>query len=112
MNNPTTIDIEEVKSILGYKNNKHDEYLSVMMPLIFDHVTAHCNNNFTSKSGELIVPGGVRLFVAKACEHNMQNVGLKSRSMGSVSYSYELEFPETFYKYIRPYKRLRFHASR
>lgn len=112
MYNPTIIEIEEIKSILGIKNTKHDEYLSIMIPILLEHVTAFCNNNFTSRTGEVDVPGGVRLFIAKACEHNMQNAGLKSRSMGSVSYSYELEFPLSLTSYIRPYKRLRFHASR
>lgn len=111
MNNPTTINIEEVKSILGYKNNKHDEYLGIMFPILLEHATAYCNNNFVSnQTGNVEVPGGVRLWIAKACEHNMQQTGLKSRSMGSVSYSYELEFPSSLMSYLRPYKRLRFHA--
>lgn len=103
----STIEIEEIKSILGIKNSKHDEYLNVMIPILLEHVTAFCNNNFADN-----IPGGVRLFIAKACEHNMQNAGLKGRTMGTVSYSYELEFPSSLMSYIRPYKRLRFHALR
>lgn len=106
MSNPT-IGIEEVKKILGMKDTKHDEYLSVMIPILLEHASSFCNNDFTDN-----IPGGVKLWVAKACEHNMQNAGLKGRTMGSVSYSYELEFPLSIMSYLRPYKRLRFHALR
>lgn len=110
---PTVFEIEEIKTILGIKNSIHDEYLSIMVPILFEHVTAFCNNNFVSnRTGIVEVPGGVRLWIAKACEHNMQNAGLKGRTMGSVSYSYELEFPSSIMSYLRPYKRLRFHATR
>lgn len=110
MAEPTVVGIEEIKMILGIKNTKHDEYLTIMIPILFDHVIAFCNNDFVSNTGLAEVPGGVKLWIAKACEHNMQNAGLKGRSMGSVSYSYELEFPSSIMSYLRPYKRLRFHA--
>lgn len=113
MAEPTVFNFEDIKKILGIKNTKHDEYLTVMVPILFDHVIAFCNNDFISKeSGLVVVPGGIKLWIAKACEHNMQNAGLKGRTMGSVSYSYELEFPSSIMSYLRPYKRLRFHALR
>lgn len=107
-----TMNVEEIKTILGIKDARHDDYLNTMIPILYEHVTAICNNDFASKTGEIVVPGGVCLFIAKACEHNMQNAGLKGRTMGTVSYSYELEFPSSLMSYIRPYKRLRFHALR
>lgn len=110
---PTQLDMNDVKTILGIRDSKDDEYLAIMIPILIEHVVAYCNNSFVdSLTGTLILPGGVKLFIAKACEHNMQQAGLKSRSMGSVSYSYDLEFPESLNKYLRPYKRLRFHATR
>lgn len=113
MAEPAIVKVEEIKTILGIKDAKHDEYLIIMIPILLEHVIAICNNSFISElTDEVIVPGGVRLFIAKACEHNMQNAGLKSRTMGSVSYSYELEFPLSIMSYLRPYKRLRFHALR
>lgn len=111
MDEPTVIDIEEVKKIIGFKTDKHDEYLTTIIPLLFEYVVAYCNNDFTSK-GEVVMPGGVKIFIAKACEHNMQSAGLKGRAMGTVSYTYELEFPESIIRFLRPYRRLKFHASR
>lgn len=101
------IDIEEIKTIIEIKDSKHDVYLATMIPLVLEHVTDFCNNSFPDG-----IPGGVRIFIAKVCEHNIQNAGLKSRTMGSVSYSYELEFPSSLMRFIRPYRRLKFHASR
>lgn len=110
---PTSFEIEEIKTILGIQGTKDDSYLEVMVPILYEHASAFCNNLFIDDvTGLVSIPGGVRLFAAKACEHNMNQAGLKSRSMGSVSYSYDLEFPESINRFLRPYKRLRFHAIR
>lgn len=105
--------IDEVKAIMKIQGEDHDMFLSVMVPILEEHVIDHCNNQFTKDSyGDNVYPGPVKLFIAKALEFNMQAVGLKGRSMGSVSYTYDLEFPGTLYQYLRPYRRLKFHASR
>ncbi|MFL0365376.1 phage head-tail connector protein [Pseudobacillus sp. 179-B 2D1 NHS] len=83
-----------------------------MIPLLIEWLKVYCNNPFTNPSGKEILPGGVRIFIAKACEYNMNKAGITSRSMGSVSYSYNLDFPESMIRYIRPYKRVKFHATR
>lgn len=108
---PTQDEIDEVKQILGWSDK--DEYLATMIPLLVDHVIEYCNNPLgQNQTPPTKLPGAVRLFIAKACEHNTLKAGLKSRTMGSVSYSYDLEFPESLNKYLRPYRRLKFHASR
>jgi hypothetical protein len=104
---------DEVKTILRIQDEGHDMYLSVMVPILEQHVIDHCNNQFTKDShGEVVYPGPVKLFIAKACEFNMGATGLKGRSMGSVSYTYDLEFPGTLYQYLRPYKKVKFRAFR
>ena len=105
--------IDEVKAIARIQGEDHDMFLSVMVPILEQHVIDHCNNRFTKDSyGDNVLPGPVKLFIAKAAEFNMQKAGLKGRSMGTVSYSYDLEFPGTLYQYLRPYRRMKFHASR
>lgn len=110
---PTQDEIDEVKKINGWKGIEHDEYINTMLPILYEHIPVTCNNDFIdTETGLVKFPGGVRLFVAKAIEHNMQKSGLKSKSMGSVSYSYDLDFPSSPITYLRPYRRLKFHASR
>lgn len=105
--------IDEVKGILRIQGEDHDMFFSIMVPILEEHVIEHCNNRFTKDSyGETVLPGPVKLFIAKAAEYNMQKTGLKERSMGSVSYSYDLQFPDSLYKYLRPYKRIKFYANR
>ena len=104
---------EEVKAISPKLSEGHDVFLSVMVPILSEYVIDYCNNQFTKNSyGEVVFPGAVKLFIAKACEFNIQSTGLKERKMGSVSYSYDLEFPNSLEKLLRPYRRMRFHASR
>lgn len=110
---PTADQIKEIKLINGEQGTGKDEYYRAMLPIIFDEVKEHCNNTFgETESGPPALPGGVKLFMAKAIQFNENKAGLKGRSMGSVSYSYETEFPESLYKYLRPYRKVKFRVQR
>lgn len=98
------MDITQVKNILGITSDRHDNYLAEVVPLFLEIAEERTNNTFTA--GE--EPAGVKLFVAKACEYNMQESGLKSRTLGDVSYTYETDFPPSVLKHLRPYKKVRF----
>lgn len=106
--------LTEVKAISPKLSEGHDVYLSVMVPMLEEYVIGLCNNKKFTKNayGDIVLPGPVKIFIAKACEYNMQAVGLKERSMGSVSYSYDLEFPNTLHQYLRPYRKVKIHVSR
>jgi hypothetical protein len=105
--------IDEVKTILRIQDGGHDMYFSVMVPILEEYVVGHCNNRFTAdEHGEIVFPGPVKLFIAKAAEYNMQKSGLKGRTMGTVSYTYDLDFPPTLHQYLRPYKRMKFYVGR
>lgn len=113
---PTQQDVEEIKAINGIPSteDKHDAYIMTMLPLLLEDAMAQTNNAFGGihDDGTLRLPGGVKIYLAKAIEHSLLKVGLKSRSMGSVSYSYDLDMPASVTKYLRPYKKVKFHASR
>lgn len=111
---PTESDVAEVKAILNQSGTQNDEYIRTMLPLLLEDVMVYTNNDFggIQEGGKLRIPGGVKIYLAKALEHNLLKAGLKSRSMGSVSYSYDLEFPESLKKYLKPYRKVKFHASR
>lgn len=98
------MDITTVKNILGITSNRHDAYLAEVVPLFLEIAQDRTNNTFLE--GE--EPAGVKIFVAKACEFNMHQAGLQSRTMGEVSYSYETDLPKSVTKHLNPYKRVRF----
>ncbi|PPA70040.1 phage head-tail connector protein [Jeotgalibacillus proteolyticus] len=105
--------LEDIKTIPAFSNGKHDSFLAFMVPALEEWIKEYCNNHFeTSPNGETKYPGGAKIFIAKACEHNMTKAGLSGRSMGSVSYSYDLEFPESLKMYLRPYRKLKFVRQR
>lgn len=113
--NPTAADIAEIKAINGVAvdDYKHDQYIGTMLPLLLEAVMAHTNNNFNIQAdGTLRIPGGVKIYLAKAIERNTMKAGLKSRSMGSVSYSYDTAVPEELKAFLAPYKKVKFHAQR
>lgn len=97
------MDISKVKMMLGINNSKHDEYLNEVIPLFIAQAEALCNTTFNRDA----LPSGVTLYVAKAIEFNMKPVTLKSRSMDSVSYSYNTELPRSVSQYLAPHRKLR-----
>lgn len=102
------MDIEEVKRILGVpeSNTRYDEYLTTVVPLFVEHVKAYCNRSFTDEDGVEDLPGGVKIAVAKWAESNMQKSGLRSRTTGQVSYTYDTDIPDSIRKMLAPYRRL------
>lgn len=113
---PTHSDIQDIKAINGIPSNesKHDQYIETMLPMLLESVIAETNNNFggVRSDGSIDLPGPVKIYLAKAIERSTMTTGLKSRSMGSVSYSYDTSVPDELRGYLRPYKKVRFHASR
>lgn len=108
-------DVAEIKAIQNIDSTvtAHDAYIRTMLPLLLESVMAYTNNNFDITSeGVMRIPGGVKIYIAKAIERNGMQTGLKSRSMGSVSYSYDTSVPDELKGLLAPYKKVRFHASR
>ncbi|CAI6313180.1 phage head-tail connector protein [Bacillus subtilis] len=95
------MDIQQVKRMIGITTDKHDAYLSEVVPILIEYASDFCKNNF--ELGTL--PAGVKIFVAKATEYNMTPSGLSGRSMGDVSYSYNTEFPQHIMKNLYPYRK-------
>lgn len=102
------MDLATVKKLLGINTDKHDGYLTEIIPILIDYAKEFCNNKFLDENNAEELPGGVKLFVAKAAQFNMNPAGVKGRSMGGASYSYDTDFPESIMKLLRPYKRVRF----
>lgn len=102
------MNIAEVKALLGITTSKHDDYLDAVVPIFVEDAKAKTNNDFLDAEGREVLPGPVKLYVAKACQYNMNETGLKSYRMGEVSYTYETEFPPSITDLLKRYKRVRF----
>lgn len=97
----------EIKELLGLNTNKHDVYIEAMVPILAEYAKDYCNNSFFIGNEE-VIPGPVKLFVAKAIEYNMNPAGVSGRSMGGASYSYETDFPPSITRLLKPYRKVRF----
>lgn len=98
---------DEVKAILDYSSTKHDNYITTCIPLFVEFAQDYCNNQFKNESDQIELKGGVKLFVAKAVEFNLNKSGQKSRDFGEVRYSYDTDFPPSLLKLLQPYSRIR-----
>jgi hypothetical protein len=96
-----------VKKILNISTTKYDTYFDTVIPMIEDDVKAETNRDFIDDdTGEVVYPGGIKLLIAKIAEHGIKESGLKSRSMGNVSYEYDTDVPDNLKRKIRKYRRL------
>lgn len=112
---PSQADVDEIKGIMEMDSgdSSKDAYILTMLPLLLESVMVYTNNNFNIQAdGTLRIPGGVKIYLAKAIERNTMTTGLKSRSMGSVSYSYDNSVPDELRGFLKPYRKVKFHASR
>lgn len=67
-----------------------------------------CNNSFLNDAGTEVLPPGVKIFISKAQEYLQNKSGVRERTMGSVSYTYEMDFPPALLRLLRPYKKVKF----
>ena len=111
--NPTSDDVAYVRDRFGWNVDK-DELIREDLKAAYSFVVEYTKNDFggVQPDGSIDVPDGVRLFMAKFIELNSTNSSLKSRSMGTVSYTYQSEMPAALMSLLRPYKRIRFRALR
>lgn len=76
------------------------EHYKVLAPIYFDVACAYCHTKLDYKNKS------VQLFIAKAIQYYSHNIGIASRSMGTVSYSFETNLPESVLRVIKPFKKV------
>ncbi|QFR56230.1 head-tail adaptor [Bacillus phage 000TH010] len=100
------MDIQQVKRLNGITNDKYDEYLTEIVPLLVEFAKDECHNPFIDKDGNEKLPAGVKIFVAKAAEFYMAKTGLTGRSMDTVSYNFATELPGTILRNLNSYRKM------
>ncbi|MFP7199685.1 hypothetical protein SFC08_01810 [Lysinibacillus halotolerans] len=103
---PTDDELNELKLLNNENGVNHDAFYRALAPILFETAQEYCNQEWLPEE----MPGGVKLFIAKAIQFNKNPTGLSGRKMGTVSYSYNTEFPTAIWTYLRPHKRVRFHV--
>lgn len=81
---------------------------------ILEEVRDITNNNFI-KDNEVVYPYSVKKYVADVLEYYQRpevKRNLKSRSMGTVSYTYNDSVPDYISNALNRYKRAKFHVYR
>lgn len=90
---------DKLKQLTGAEDN----YIQTMIPILLDYVNNDLRTDYTKEE----LPAGIVMFMAKAIEFNKGNGGLDSYSMGSVSYSFNMDFPASIYSLLKPYRKIR-----
>lgn len=103
------MDIQQVKDILQITTNNHDPYLATVIPLFEEKIKSRANTRFVDSNGVEELPIDLQHTLAKWIQWDMTvKAGLKARSMGEVSYTYDNEIPSFVKTDIAPYRKVRF----
>lgn len=106
---PTSDEINGIIALNGDKPTaKKVDHYTALAPVLYDVGCSWTNNTFDmSDEADRQKQSAMKLFIAKACQYFEIKMGLVSRSMGSVAYSFTDEIPVTVYKPLKPYRKLR-----
>lgn len=106
---PTTSDVAQLIVLSGEKvNAKRTTHYTELAPVLYDLACSWCNRNFDMESTDnRQEQSAVKLFIAKAAQFYETKTGLLGRSMGTVAYSYAGDIPDTVYKPLKPFRKLR-----
>jgi|SRR5690606_19064474 len=83
---------------------KHSNYLDEYIPILIEDAERYCHTRFDKENP----PAGVKIFIAESIRHKLNTKGLKSRTMGSVSYTYDTDLPNNLYKSLKTYRKVAF----
>lgn len=97
------MDVKDVKLInkLPLEDTSNDETLKGLIEVYQGIAEEYCNQKF----GE-ILPYGVKKFIAESIKYGVSG-NLASRSMGTVSYTFVTDLPQSVYKHLAPFRKLR-----
>lgn len=97
------MDAQDVKLLnqLPLDNTDNDETFEQLIKLYKPLADDYCNREFNSDN----LPSGVKKFIADCIKYGSTG-NIASRSMGTVSYSYVTDIPNSIYKSLGPYRKL------
>ncbi|WP_194747584.1 phage head-tail connector protein [Staphylococcus chromogenes] len=97
------MDALDVKMLNGTRIDdvSNDDVINKLILAYKQVAEEYCNQVFDDP-----LPGGVKKFIAECIKYGASG-NIASRSMGTVSYTYVTDVPNSMYKYLKPYRKLR-----
>lgn len=99
--NPTQEEIDYYKKLAGDPNGDND-YYAMMLPLMLESMNEQLCQCFTIDK----LPASLKIYLGKATGFFKKDNTLKSRHMGTVSYSWDAStLPASISNLLKPYNR-------
>lgn len=95
--------IEEVKIMLKIYDDKSDDLISTMIPLIEDFLRRKCRDEFTNG-----FPPGIKIPAVMLINHILNDKGLQSERIGDYSVQFFGNLPESIESLLKPYRKIKF----
>lgn len=105
------MDTDELKTLLNRSESDttNDAYYTAQIPVLLEYANQYCKQEFDDEDVYDDLPGGVKLFIAKAAEWNLNKAGIQAKSAGDLSVAYAVtDMPSAILAYLKPYRRVGF----
>lgn len=97
--------VDEVKTLLRICNTLYDAYLTAIIPLAIEYAQRYCNRDFKNEQGQLVLPGGVKIAIAKICQFHMRDAGVQSEALARHNVTFATEYPKEVTTLLNVYRR-------
>jgi uncharacterized phage protein (predicted DNA packaging) len=96
--------LEEVKTLLQITDTSQDTLINTLIPIAEDYVKQY-TNNFSDDE----FPPAVKLVIAQIVSFHLvaKDTSIASEKVGGISYTYRDNYPDSVYKTLNTYRKLR-----
>lgn len=98
--------LDEVKNALQIplSDTSKDTYFTTVIPYIIQFMQEYCVRDFKNVAGQIELPLGLKLALAKMCQYNMKDVSMESESFAGIAMKVADGYPKSIMKTLDSYK--------
>ena len=98
--------LNDVKTALQIplSDTSKDAYLTTVIPYIIQFIQEYCKTDFKNSAGQIELPLGLKLAVAKMAQYNMKDVSIDSESIAGLALKVADGYPKSIMTMLDSYK--------
>lgn len=98
--------LNDVKTALQIplSDTSKDDYLKTVIPYIIQFIQEYCKTDFKNNAGQIELPLGLKLVIAKMAQYNMKDVSVDSESFSGLALKVAEGYPKSIMTMLDSYK--------
>ena len=98
--------LNDVKTALQIplSDTSKDTYLTTVIPYIIQFIQEYCKTDFKNKAGQIELPLGLKMAVAKMAQYHMKDISIDSESFSGIALKVAEGYPKSIMTILDSYK--------